>query len=309
MPKSLEIFNNPCAPVSPLTDEEDNNKTTPSKISTDEKPDDEPGAKRSLVMQLGEGQSSSSSSSLVSSPVSTRVQPYPVLPKFTNNHSVLTHIPTPIPYPTPPSPVKQPGFDVYGALGTTPVTPSLVPSHPRVSAVIMQTHMSPEKQGFHPVNQSGWSLKDTSPSPQKVGDTSDTVLKSPKQSPCKIQGEGESPEKRQGNGKGKTLKDSPKKGPRKKNTSPKKPLNSSVNQEDSKTSKNTKTVAPGLIHESNDCSSTLVFCPTELEFKNPLKYIESIKTQAEPFGMCIVVPPKTWQVYVHAKHAFDMILP
>ena len=299
MPKSLEVFNNPCAPVSPLTDEEDINKTTPSKTSTNEKPDDEPGAKRSLVMQLCEGQSSSSSSSLVSSPVSTRVQPYPVLPKFTNNHSVLTHIPTPIPYPTPPSPAKQPGFDVYGALGTAPIAPSLVPNHPRVSAVVMGTHMSPEKQGFHPVNQSAWNLKNTVSSPQKVGETSRKGLKSPKQSPGKMQEHSESPEKGERNGKNRSLKDSPNKGQGKKNTSANKSLSPAVTQEDSKTSKNIKTVSSGPVKDSNVAASVPVFSPTDVEFKNPLKYIESIRKQSEPFGICIVLPPKTWQVNVH----------
>jgi hypothetical protein len=286
MPKSLELFNNPCAPMSPLTDEEESTKTTPSKTTpSNEKNDNEPDAKRSLVMQLGEVLSSSNSSSLVSSPVSTRVQSHHILPEFTNSHGVLTHIPTPIPYP--PTPTKQPGFDVYGAPSTNPVTPSLVPSQPRVSAVVMATHMSPDKQGFHAVSQSGWGSKDTMSS-----------SKSPKQSPSKRQEnyEGKSPGKQQGNSHGKGVKDSPNKGSGKKITSPKKSLKYEGKQE---SSKNMSTDTSGSSTDScsnTTCDSVPVFTPSDVEFKNPFKYIESIKTQAEPFGICLIIPPKTWQV-------------
>ena len=297
MPKSLELFNNPCAPMSPLTDEE-SNKTTPSKTTpANEKSDNEPGAKRSLVMQLGEGQSSSNSSSLVSSPVSMRVQPHPILPEFTNNHGVLTHIPTPIPYP----PNKQPGFDLYGALNTNPVSPSLVPSQPRVSAVVMETHLSPEKQGFHAVSQLGWGSKDkVGSSSQEVGETSSKVSKSPSKRQDSHQGK--SPGKRQENGRSKSPKESPNKGSGRKNTSPKKSLKSEGKNDNSKTLKNITTDAPGsdgmgsTNTSGQNLNSVPIFTPTEMEFKNPLKYIECIKAKAEPFGICVIVPPKTWQV-------------
>ncbi|CAB3997744.1 Jumonji isoform X1 [Paramuricea clavata] len=310
MPKPLEMFNNPCAPMSPLTDDEESNKTTPSKMTpANEKNDNEPEAKRSLIMQLAEGHSSSSSNSLVSSPVSTRVQPYPVLPEFTNSHSVLTHIPSPIPYPTAPTPAKQPGFDVYGAvLSTNPATPSLVPSHPRVSAVVMETHMSPEKQGFLPVSQSMWSSKDTvNSSPQKVGETNTKVSKSPKRSPNKRQEscQGQSPGKSLSKSPSKKQEMSPKTSPNKasKNTSPMKSLKSEVKKENSKPSKNS-TDEPGSLPGSavgtningQNLNSVPVFTPTKEEFnKKPFEYIESIKAKAEPFGICVVVPPKTWQ--------------
>jgi hypothetical protein len=311
MPKPLEMFNNPCAPMSPLTDDEESNKTTPSKMTpANEKNDNEPEAKRSLIMQLAEGQSSSSSNSLVSSPVSTRVQPYPVLPEFTNSHSILTHIPSPIPYPTAPTPAKQPGFDVYGALSTNPAIPSLVPSHPRVSAVVMETHMSPEKQGFLPVSRLMWSSKDTVNSyPQKVGETSTKVSKSPKRSPNKRQEscQGKSP----GNSPGKKQEMSPKASPNKarKNTSPMKSLKSELKKDNSKPSKDS-TDEPGSLPDSavgtnmngQNLNSVPVFTPTEMEFKKPFKYIESIKAKAEPFGICIVVPPKTWQVNLCLKN-------
>ena len=298
MPKSLEMFNNPCAPVSPLTDEEESNKTTPSKTTpSNEKNDNEPDAKRNLVMQLGESQSSSNSSSSVSSPVSTRVQPHHILPEFTSNHGVLTHIPTPIPYP--PTPTKQPGFDVYGALNSNPVTPSLVPSHPRVSAVVMATHLSPNKQGFHAVSQSEWGSKDTvESSPQILGETYSKVSKSPKQTPNKRQdnSQGKSPGKRQENSQGK----SPNKGAGRKITSPKKSLKYEGKQDSSKTSKNMNTDA-STSADSTGCAGTPldnvpVFTPTDLEFKNPFKYIESIKSKAEPFGICLIVPPEVWTV-------------
>ena len=301
MPKSLEMFNNPCAPVSPLTDEEESNKTTPSKTTpSNEKNDNEPYAKRSLVMQLGESQSSSNSSSLVSSPVSTRVQPHHILPEFTNNHGVLTHIPTPIPYP--PTPTKQPGFDVYGALNSNPVIPSLVPSQPRVSAVVMATHLSPDKQGFHAVSQSEWGSKSTpGSSPQTLGETCGKASKSPKQTPNKRQdsSQGKSPGKRQENSQGKSIKDSPNKGAARKITNPKKSLKYQGKQESSKTSKNMNTDAPtssadGAGYVGTSLDNVPVFTPTDVEFKNPFKYIESIKSKAEPFGICLIVPPKVW---------------
>ncbi|XP_078161022.1 lysine-specific demethylase JMJ703-like isoform X2 [Carex rostrata] len=39
----------------------------------------------------------------------------------------------------------------------------------------------------------------------------------------------------------------------------------------------------------------LVFYPTEEEFKDTLKYIESIRPQAELYGICRIVPPWTWR--------------
>ena len=305
MPKSLEMFNNPCAPMSPLTDEEDNNKTSPSKTSTNEKQENEMDAKRNLVMQLSESHSSSGSSSLVSSPVSTRVQPRTVLPQFTSNHGVLTHIPTPIPYPTPPTPTKQPGFDVYGALSTTSSVPSLVPNHPRVSAVVMEAHMSPEKQGFHAVGRSIFCSKDTLDlSSQDVGETSGMVSKTLKFSPNKKQNSPDvkSPDKRNSND---LEKGSPNKEIPVVKKTPKKSLNSGEkNERNSKSIKHDS--MPGLSQDymestnlnmsDQDAKSVPVFSPTEVEFKNPFKYIESIKSKAESFGMCIVVPPNTWQV-------------
>ena len=39
-----------------------------------------------------------------------------------------------------------------------------------------------------------------------------------------------------------------------------------------------------------------VFYPSEEQFQDPLAYIESIKKEAEPYGMCKIVPPSTWKV-------------
>lgn len=36
------------------------------------------------------------------------------------------------------------------------------------------------------------------------------------------------------------------------------------------------------------------FRPSQAEFSNPLAYIESIRSKAEHFGICLIVPPDTW---------------
>ncbi|KAJ4802663.1 Transcription factor jumonji (jmj) family protein / zinc finger (C5HC2 type) family protein [Rhynchospora pubera] len=38
-----------------------------------------------------------------------------------------------------------------------------------------------------------------------------------------------------------------------------------------------------------------VFHPKEEEFNNPLKYIDSIRAIAEPYGICRIVPPSSWK--------------
>merc|ERR1719203_284978 len=37
------------------------------------------------------------------------------------------------------------------------------------------------------------------------------------------------------------------------------------------------------------------FRPSEAEFKDPLRYIEKIRSTAEPFGMCRIIPPKSFK--------------
>ena len=37
------------------------------------------------------------------------------------------------------------------------------------------------------------------------------------------------------------------------------------------------------------------FCPTEAEFENPLRYILSIREEAEKFGICCIKPPPSWK--------------
>ncbi|XP_066289047.1 protein Jumonji-like isoform X1 [Branchiostoma lanceolatum] len=50
----------------------------------------------------------------------------------------------------------------------------------------------------------------------------------------------------------------------------------------------TSTVAPKIIDAP-------VFYPTTQEFQDPISYIESIRERVQPYGICKVVPPKTWR--------------
>ena len=54
-----------------------------------------------------------------------------------------------------------------------------------------------------------------------------------------------------------------------------------------------------------------VFHPTNQEFTDPLRYIASIRAQAEPFGICRVVPPAAWAppfaIDKHALHFRSLV--
>jgi histone demethylase JARID1 len=49
------------------------------------------------------------------------------------------------------------------------------------------------------------------------------------------------------------------------------------------------TPAPAALREAP------TFCPTEAEFQNPLRYILSIREEAERYGICCIKPPPSWR--------------
>ena len=295
MQKALELFNSPCAPVSPLTDDEETTKTSTSSPATvkpdssnNQKSDGEPSAKRSLMQNSDEPCSISSSSpiSTVSSPVSTRVQPHAVLPQFTNaktNYGVFTHIPTPIPCPqicgTPLTPPKPQGMDVYGSPYNNTHISAGLPYHPHVTSVAMETHRLPfcspiGKKGFYIVN----SNSPCSSSDNTLGMINNFPLHFP---PPMLTKDSESKSV-------KHLKDeknkSPTKSPRKSQESP------------SKTPTKSPKVKKGNVPVGEGMEGVPVFRPTAQEFKNPLKYVELIKQQCEQYGICVIEPPESWMV-------------
>ena len=296
------MFNNPCAPLSPLTDDEDSNKTSSSKISTNEQnsrsprgSDGESSAKRSL--NLGNeswtksGMSSTSNSS-VSSPISTRVQPHAVLPQFTSAHyGAASNIPTPIPYPrisssalTPP---RAQGVDIYGAPDTRSTLPPSFAYHPCVSSIAIEMHRAPSclrrgGEGFHPVSHCLPPASDANATATGVNFSSapiDSLSKKAGLSPNKNR---KSPQK------------SPHKSP---NKSPKKGLTKTASgNKGTSSSPEKNTLNDDRFPFGQGLGEVPLFTPTEQEFKQPLKYIESISPQAEAHGICAVLPPESWKV-------------
>ncbi|KAJ4712113.1 Transcription factor jumonji (JmjC) domain protein [Melia azedarach] len=46
---------------------------------------------------------------------------------------------------------------------------------------------------------------------------------------------------------------------------------------------------------SLNISSAPVYYPTENEFEDPLEFLHKIRAEAEPYGICKIVPPKSWK--------------
>ena len=299
MPKTLELFNNPCAPLSPLTDDEDSSKTSPSKISTNEQnsrsprgSDGESSAKRSLNLgneSWTKSSMSSTSNSSVSSPISTRVQPHAVLPQFTSAHyGVPANIPTPIPYPrisstalTPPPPRAQ-CVDIYGAPAPRSTLPPSFTYHPCVSSIAIEMHRPPSclrrGEGFHPVSHCLPPASEANARTTGVNFSTASI---------------DSLSKKVGLSPNKNRK-SPQKSPQK---SPKKGLTKTASgNKGTSSSPEKNTLNDDRFPLGQGLDEVPLFTPTEQEFKQPLKYIESISTQVESHGICAVLPPESWKV-------------
>jgi len=62
----------------------------------------------------------------------------------------------------------------------------------------------------------------------------------------------------------------------------------------------------GSSSESDDCvivdneiDEIITFYPSAIEFKDPCSYIERISAEAQQHGMCRIVPPQGWQVFLN----------
>ncbi|XP_046842849.1 protein Jumonji-like [Xenia sp. Carnegie-2017] len=266
LPTSLNMFNNPCAPLSPLSDEEDDSKSSSSKIINDDENIDEP--KSSLLEQHCVSNTSCKTNSHMSSPTSARAQPRAILPEFTNNHGVFSNIPSPISYPSSSTtPCKQPGFNEYGIPTSCPATPPLIPMGPRLSTCVTKSSvLLGESKSFHSIAASSNENVDSLCTEDEGNIESCRPLEKKKRQTCLFKDSSEIDET-------KIAKDVIKK----------KDM-VAINKENFE-----------ALNTEKENQNVPVFTPTESEFKNPMKFFESIKANVEKFGICLISPPKSWQ--------------
>lgn len=150
------------------------------------------------------------------------------------------------------------------------------------------------REGFHPVGQclppasnSSARASGVNSSTVATGNTGSVMTLSKKV--------GQSPNKN-----GKSVQKSPRKSSHKSpSKSPKKGITKTASGNKGTSSSPEKdTLSDDPVPLGQALNELPLFTPTEQEFKQPLKYIESISPQAEAHGICAVLPPDSWKVNV-----------